>query len=71
MRCNTTMHRGGTCVLDNDHHGRHTTSAFYCDACGKMRRGQPSAVEEVRLGDGTLDDRFYFCFLCVTGKGQS
>jgi hypothetical protein len=30
-----------------------------------MRRGKPAAESVVRLGDGTIDDRFGFCFVCV------
>lgn len=57
--------RTGTCVLDTDHRGRHTTVAFYCESCGKTRRGKPHSMSVVRLGDGSIDDQFAFCFLCV------
>jgi hypothetical protein len=42
---------------------------YYCDGCGKPRRGIPHAKQEVRLGDGTVDDVFGFCFLCAKGEG--
>lgn len=47
--------RDGPCRLDKGHRGRCSTVAFYCDGCGKRRRGAPrSANEDVA-----------FCFLCV------
>lgn len=38
---------------------------YVCDGCSNWRSGQPEEVSEVRLGDGTVDDRFGFCFICV------
>lgn len=53
--------------MDENHRGRHTTVVFYCEACGNTRRGTPSAIDRVVLGDGSIDDEFAFCFLCVIG----
>lgn len=49
------MLRDGQCAMDDKHRGRHTTVAFYCDGCGKMRRGRP--VQE--------DQDVAICFMCV------
>jgi hypothetical protein len=56
--------RSGTCQMDADHRGRHTTVTFVCEGCGKTRRGYPHATQEVVLGDGSVDDIFNFCFMC-------
>ena len=58
----TEMLRDGGCQLDPDHRGRHTTVAFYCDACGHMRRGStPTAVAyDV---NGVVD--VVACWFCV------
>ena len=56
--------RSGNCGLDLNHKGRCSTVVFYCDACGKMRRGHP-AGQALDL-DGVPDVEF--CFLCVRGK---
>jgi hypothetical protein len=53
--------RNGKCLLDPDHRGRHTTVAFYCDSCGKMRRGRPEAHTYDANDDPTTDH----CYLCV------
>lgn len=53
--------RDGPCRLDPDHRGRHSTVAFYCDACGKMRRGHWAAT--ARDSDGVID--VVFCWFCV------
>lgn len=63
--CDTPL-RTGPCQMDAGHKGRHSTAVFTCDACGKRRRGQPFRYNEVRLGDGSVDDVFGFCFMCVT-----
>lgn len=63
-RCSEQM-RNGTCQLNPGHRGKHTTQVFYCEGCGKYRRGTPAAVSRVVLGDGSIDDEFVFCFLCV------
>jgi len=53
--------RDGSCVLDYEHRGRHSTVGFYCDACGKMRRGTPEGFAYDT--DGVLD--VTFCWFCV------
>ena len=57
--------RGGRCELPAGHRGRHTTVTFVCDGCGNTRRGTPAETSEVRLGDGSVDDVFVFCFPCA------
>lgn len=37
---------------------------YCCDGCGNWRAGQPHRHSVVRLGDGSIDDTFKFCFLC-------
>ncbi len=52
----------GPCQLDPDHRGRHTTVAYYCDACGKMRRGSaPEAVSYDINGEVDVE----VCWFCV------
>lgn len=54
--------RTGNCTMDADHRGRHTTVSFYCDGCGKVRRGTP--VGQYRNPwDGTTEA--IFCFMCM------
>ncbi len=54
--------RDGYCQLHPDHRGRHTTVAFYCDACGHMRRGStPAAVAYDVNGDVDVE----VCWFCV------
>lgn len=36
----------GYCLLDKGHKGRHSTVVFWCDACGKARRGEPAYRSE-------------------------
>lgn len=57
--------RTGRCLMDEGHRGRCSTAVFYCETCGKARRGQPYRTEQVRLGDGSIDDEFSFCFMCA------
>lgn len=59
--------RDGYCVLDPDHRGRHTTVGFYCDACGKMRRGTPETM--AHDADGVID--VVFCWFCVNVLGPA
>lgn len=54
-QCETVL-RTGRCTMHEGHRGRHTTVAFFCDACGNMRRGQPKAQNE----DVAI------CWFCVT-----
>ncbi len=58
--CRKAM-RDGSCVLDYDHRGRHTTVGFFCDSCGMMRRGTWEAV--AHDADGVVD--VVFCWFCV------
>jgi hypothetical protein len=60
MDCGSQM-RDGPCLLDSDHRGRHTTVGFYCDSCGKMRRGQPAGQQTDT--DGVVD--VVFCWFCL------
>jgi hypothetical protein len=61
----TCLHplRDGLCEGDKDHRGRHSTVCFYCDACGKSRRGEPFRKDYDSNGDPVLD----FCFMCIRG----
>ncbi len=58
--CNQPM-RDGPCVLDGNHRGRHSTVGFFCDACGKTRRGTWEAVATDT--NGVVD--VVFCWFCV------
>jgi len=60
--CGYSM-QDGPCHLDLDHPGRHTTIAYYCDSCGRMRRSRPVTV----LVDANGDIDVEFCFMCVGG----
>ena len=62
----TCLHemRSGKCLMDKDHRGRHSTIVFYCEGCGKVMRGTPHLIQQVKLGDGSIDDEFGFCFMC-------
>jgi hypothetical protein len=53
--------RTGNCMMDKDHRGRCSTVVFYCDACGKRRRGQPDQI--LRDSDGVPDGQF--CWFCM------
>ncbi len=53
----------GPCQLDPDHPGRHTTVAYYCDSCGRMRRSQPVTHLVDANGDIDVD----ICFMCERG----
>lgn len=49
--------RYGLCLLDKGHSKSHSAVVYYCDGCGKRRRGRPHASnEEVAI-----------CFLCAKG----
>jgi hypothetical protein len=48
--------RTGTCNMDAGHRGRHTTVAWLCDGCSKMRRGVPAASDP---------EAGSFCFMCI------
>lgn len=39
--------------------------SFVCEICDRKIAGIPAARNEVRLGDGTIDDVFEFCQECV------
>lgn len=54
--------RDGPCLLDVDHKGRHSFVTFYCDACGKRRRGNPH--QTAFDPDGVPDA--HFCFMCTS-----
>lgn len=63
--------RSGKCQMEQTHKGRHSTVTFYCESCGKIRRGTPHSQSFVRLGDGTIDDIFDFCFMCCNESTYS
>lgn len=50
-----TQTQAGYCLLDKDHHGRHSTVVFWCDVCGHARRGQPTRQ----------DQDIAICFMCT------
>ena len=60
-QCGKPM-RYGPCEMKQGHRGRHTTVAFYCDGCGKTRRGQPH--REYR------EEGVAFCFMCYLDQPQ-
>jgi hypothetical protein len=62
LACNHRL-QDGSCQLDPDHPGRHTTVAYYCDSCGRMRRSQP--VTHVVDANGDID--VDICFMCERG----
>jgi hypothetical protein len=64
LYCQKEM-RDGKCVLDLNHRGRCTTVGFYCDGCGRMRRGQPYGVYQPLMADGYREHVADFCFLCI------
>ena len=60
--CNEMM-RTGTCALDPGHRGRHASVVFYCEVCGKHRRGaEPHTVVGVMHDE---DEAFNVCFMCA------
>ena len=65
------MRGGGYCTMDKDHKGRCSSVTFQCEGCGKTRRGRPEATHQVKLGDGTVDDSFDFCFMCVVVESRT
>lgn len=58
----TCLHRlrGGLCEGDLGHRGRHSTVWYWCDACGRSRRGQPYRVQVDANGEPDVE----FCFMC-------
>ena len=63
--CNVAL-RTGSCALDPEHRGRHTTVVFYCDVCSTPRRGStPHVVVGV-----PYDEDFAVCFMCAVVKGE-
>ncbi len=66
-RCEELL-RDGYCVLDPEHRGRHTTVGFYCDLCGKMRRGSAPAAQ-LRDVNGEVDVEA--CWFCVNVLGPA
>lgn len=64
MRCAAPVRGGGLCKLDHGHTGHHATVVFACDACDKVRRGQPHRYAR----DGEYPRGLKFCFVCwITG----
>lgn len=67
MQCETVL-RTGRCEMDGGHRGRHTTVAFFCDECQKMRRGRPYTHGGQRMSDGTFEVAADFCWFCIEVK---
>lgn len=58
--------RDGPCTLDPGHRGRHTTVSFFCDLCGKRRRGSaPYTVITQLMSDGYREPMADVCFMCA------
>ena len=55
----------GNCQMDTDHKGRHSTVTFYCDICGKTRRGYPHVAVMDRQSDGYSEHVADVCFMCA------
>lgn len=49
----------GFCLLDAGHKGRHSTTVFSCDGCGRTLRGRPAREH--------YDEGVSFCYLCDRG----
>jgi hypothetical protein len=47
----------GFCTMDKGHRGKCSTVTFYCDGCGKTRRGRPHRVYD--------EEEVQFCFMCM------
>lgn len=63
--CCKPMRGGSICLLDKDHKSkRHSSSVYYCEACGKARPNPPYKTQQV-IVYGEVDDIFHFCFMCV------
>lgn len=69
--CERKLRGGDLCHMDKGHRGRCSSVTFECETCGKIRRGRPHATEVVRLGDGTVDDVFEFCFMCAVVEPET
>ena len=59
--CRHPLRGGGTCAHDAGHRGRHSSTVFRCDGCGKTRRGVPHAQAP---DDATGETFMEFCFMC-------
>ncbi len=57
----------GECELDLGHRGRCSTVVFYCDSCGKMRRGYPHQAITQLMSDGDREHVGDICFMCSRG----
>ena len=66
MSCGKKL-QTGFCGMDEGHRGRHSTVVFYCDSCGKMRRGHP----EGRALDSNGDVDVEFCWFCINVLGPA
>lgn len=62
FKCGSPM-QDGPCQLDPDHPGRHTTVAYYCDVCGRMRRSNPVGWKVDANGEVDVA----WCFMCERG----
>lgn len=63
--CCKPMRGGKVCLLDKGHKSkRHTSSVYYCDACGKSRPNPPYKTQQVII-HGEVDDVFHYCFICT------
>lgn len=61
--CLRKMRGGKYCTMEKAHRGRCSSVTFYCDACGKQRRGQAHRQEFDINGDLLVQ----FCWMCVDG----
>jgi hypothetical protein len=59
--CLREMRGDRKCIMDKNHRGRCASVAFFCDACGKMRRGTPTGHSYDSNDDPTTD----YCWFCV------
>lgn len=53
--------RTGVCLMSKGHRGRCSTVVFYCDACGKTRRGH-AHIEVYNAYDECVEVEI--CFMC-------
>lgn len=60
--------RNGPCTMRRNHRGRCSTVTFYCDVCGKIRRGTGIAIRQ-RISYDETEHVADMCFLCQRGIG--
>lgn len=71
--CDRPM-RDGPCQMPVNHRGRHSTVVFYCDLCGKTRRGRgtplmfgegPAFAVVQRISYDETEHVADGCFMCL------